>query len=88
MKRSFTRQAAWVSLAIGVASIAYVASQRGHARNRPRLGRPKRLRTGGPMRDYSGRSGFPRGLEASRGLAADAVLPKDMLTPEPLRPWA
>jgi len=87
MKRSFTRQAAWISLAIGAASIAYVASQRGHAPLRQRLGPPRRLRQGGPMRDYSLRSGFPRGLEVSRGLAADAVLPADMLTPELLRPW-
>lgn len=80
MKRSFTRQAAWISLALGVASIAYVASQRGHA--------PLRRQAPRPMRDYSNRSGFPRGLEASRGLATNTVLPKDMLTPEPLRPWA
>jgi hypothetical protein len=40
-----------------------------------------------PTRDYSMRSGFPRGVDASRGLAADAVIPADMRTPEPLRPW-
>ena len=79
MKRSFTREAAWISLAIGVATIAYVASQRGHV--------PVRRQAPRPMRNYSLRSGFPRGLEASRGLAADAVLPADMLTPEALRPW-
>jgi hypothetical protein len=39
-----------------------------------------------PARDYSDRSGFPMGLEASRGAAQDAPLPADMLTPEPLRP--
>ena len=39
-----------------------------------------------PTRDYSHRSGFPRGLEASRGLAKDAVIPEDFKTPAPLRP--
>jgi hypothetical protein len=41
-----------------------------------------------PARDYSMRSGFPKGVAASRGLAADAVIPADMRTPEPLRPWS
>ena len=40
-----------------------------------------------PVRDYSTRSGFPRGVEASRGLAADAPIPSDMRTPEALRPF-
>jgi hypothetical protein len=39
------------------------------------------------MRDYSGRSGFPLGVEASRGAASDAPIPADMLTPELLRPY-
>ena len=42
----------------------------------------------GPIRDYSNRSGFPKGVEVSRGLAKDFVAPRDMLTPEPLRPFA
>lgn len=41
-----------------------------------------------PARDYSARSGFPRGVEASRGIAANAAIPKDFRTPEPLRPLA
>jgi hypothetical protein len=41
-----------------------------------------------PLRDYSNRSGFPRGVEASRGLGTDAAIPDDMRTPELLRPWA
>jgi hypothetical protein len=41
-----------------------------------------------PVRDYSDRSGFPLGIEASRGKATDAVIPPDMRTPEPLRPFA
>jgi hypothetical protein len=44
----------------------------------------RRLR---PMRDYSDRSGFPLGLEASRGAAKDALIPKDMLQPAALRPF-
>lgn len=39
-----------------------------------------------PMRDYSDRSGFPRGLEAARGAAADAQIPADFRQPEALQP--
>src|SRR5829696_8321237 len=38
-------------------------------------------------RDYSVRSGFPRGLKAARGAARDFKVPDDMRTPELLRPW-
>ena len=41
-----------------------------------------------PFVDYSTRSGFPRGVEASRGLAKDADIPADVRTPEALRPWS
>ena len=41
-----------------------------------------------PVRDYSDRSGFPRGVEASRGLARNAPIADDMRTPEALRPLA
>jgi len=37
-------------------------------------------------RDYSDRSGFPMGVEASRGMARDFNAPRDMRTPEALRP--
>lgn len=37
--------------------------------------------------DWSGRTGFPRGTEASRGAASDFVPPADMRVPELLRPW-
>ena len=66
-----------LSLAVGVAVIAY--TQRGQ--------RPARLPPL-PGRDYSGRSGFPRGVEASRGLAANAAIPNDVRIPDPLRPLA
>lgn len=40
-----------------------------------------------PLRDYRGRSGFPMGVEASRGAATDALIPADMLTPAAMRPY-
>jgi hypothetical protein len=39
------------------------------------------------IRDYSRRSGFPRGLQGARGAAGDFKVPDDMRTPELLRPW-
>lgn len=41
-----------------------------------------------PVVDYSHRSGFPRGVEASRGLAANAEIPADFRTPAALQPLA
>jgi hypothetical protein len=41
-----------------------------------------------PTRDYSDRSGFPRGVEAARGQAANADIPADFRTPEALQPLA
>jgi hypothetical protein len=41
----------------------------------------------GNRKDYSVRSGFPRGLKAARGAARDFEVPDDMRTPELLRPW-
>lgn len=38
--------------------------------------------------DYSDRSGFPRPPDQMRGAARDAAIPRDMLTPEPLQPYA
>jgi hypothetical protein len=43
--------------------------QRPAARRRSRPARP---------RDYSSRSGFPRGLEHARGAAKDFLAPRDM----------
>lgn len=40
-----------------------------------------------PRPDYSGRSGFPRAVEAMRGAARDFEAPRDMRVPEPMRPW-
>ena len=36
--------------------------------------------------DYGDRSGFPRGAEAARGAARDVAVPRDMRTPDLLRP--
>lgn len=36
--------------------------------------------------NYGDRSGFPRGVEAARGAARDFQPPRDMRTPDPLRP--
>lgn len=47
----------------------------------------KAKRLAGPMRDYSARSGFPMGVEASRGLAAkDFKAPGDMRVPKGMEP--
>jgi hypothetical protein len=46
-----------------------------------------RRRQSKPVRDYSLRSGLPMGIEASRGVAADAPIPADMLTPAAMRPF-
>lgn len=40
-----------------------------------------------PIRDYSGRRGFPRPPEEMRGAARDAEVPRDMRIPEALRPY-
>ncbi|MCM5679752.1 hypothetical protein M8A51_09410 [Schlegelella sp. S2-27] len=40
-----------------------------------------------PWADYSDRSGLPQSPEAMRGVAADLELPRDMRTPEALRPY-
>ena len=73
------------NVAIAIANVATVtmldvmaAQQMGAIYERQRM----------PARDYSDRSGLPRGVEASRGAAADAPIPADMRTPELLRPYA
>ena len=72
------------NVALAIANVAAVAmldvmcaQQLGATQTRQRL----------PMRNYSDRSGFPMGIEASRGIAADAPIPADMKTPELLRPY-
>ena len=40
-----------------------------------------------PIRDYRDRTGFPRGLQASRGAARDFETPRDMRAPQALRPY-
>ncbi len=37
--------------------------------------------------DYSNRSGFPKGVSAVKGAARDFQPPRDMRTPDALRPW-
>ncbi|MCP8937106.1 hypothetical protein NK718_01115 [Alsobacter sp. SYSU M60028] len=73
--------AAALALVLGVTLLdaATAASLRGKTR---RSGRP---------RDYGNRSGYPKGLSASRGAARDLVKPDDMraapaVTPPPSRP--
>lgn len=44
-------------------------------------------RRNAPVFDYSDRSGLPQAPEAMRGAAADVELPRDMRTPEALRPY-
>lgn len=40
-----------------------------------------------PLQDYSDRTGFPHGVERSRGAASDYKVPRDFSAPEPLRPY-
>jgi len=45
---------------------------------------------GGPrtaVADYRDRTGFPHGTQAARGAARDFEIPRDMRTPDPLRPY-
>ena len=66
----------------GVAALDVVcgASLARHARPKPRR-RPTAI-------DYSRRSGFPKPAEQMRGAARDFEVPRDMRTPEALRPFA
>ena len=41
-----------------------------------------------PVRDYSDRRGMPRPAAEMRGAARDFEVPRDMRTPEPLRPYS
>jgi len=40
-----------------------------------------------PLRDYSDRSGLPRPPQQMRGVARDLEVPRDMRTPEAMRPY-
>jgi hypothetical protein len=71
------------NLAIAMANVATVtaldvlaAQQLGAIQHRQEM----------PVRDYGDRSGFPRGVEAARGAAADAQIPADFRAPEALQP--
>lgn len=75
--RRRTQNAAWVAIALGAIAMTILASRRVATTARPML----------PARDYSNRSGFPLGIEASRGAAKDAMIPSDYRTPPALRPY-
>jgi hypothetical protein len=47
----------------------------------------ERDRSAAPIPDYSDRRGLPQPPEAMRGVARDALEPRDMRVPEPLRPY-
>lgn len=64
----------------GVAALDLLCAASFVAEDRERASRPRR--------DYSDRSGLPRGLDASRGAAGDFEAPEDFRIPEPLRPYA
>ena len=49
--------------------------------------RRERLQRQARPHDWSGPSGYPKGIDASRGAARDLEVPNDMRTPEALRPW-
>ena len=79
--RSTANRTGWLAFQIGM-GLALVALGLVAAGQRRASARQRR-----PLRDYSRRSGFPLGVEASRGAASDAPIPADMLTPELLRPF-
>jgi len=72
------RTTALIAIATGAIVIGLIAAQQ----SRPSMRRLPEFH------DYGGRSGFPQGLEASRGLAGDFEVPADFRTPEALRPYA
>lgn len=80
--RSGENRNAWLAVQIGL-GLALVAL--GLVAERKRRASARRRRR--PRRDYSRRSGFPLGVEASRGAASDSPIPADMRTPELLRPF-
>jgi hypothetical protein len=79
--RNAANRNGWLALQIGM-GLALMALGLVAVNQRRAAARRRR-----PLRDYSRRSGFPRGIEASRGAASDAPIPADMLTPELLRPF-
>ena len=75
--RRRTQNGAWILLAVGAVIVAAASTKRAVATRRPRP----------LLHDYSNRSGFPLGVEASRGAGRDALVPADMRTPAALRPF-
>jgi hypothetical protein len=67
-----------VAAVAGVTALDIVCAQRLSA---------DRDRSSSPIPDYSDRRGLPRPPEAMRGVAREALGPRDMRVPEPLRPY-
>ena len=72
------RENVWMAIAAvaGVTAVDLLCAQRLHSSRRPQL-----------LPDYSDRSGMPRPPNAMRGAASDFEMPRDMRTPEALRPY-
>ena len=79
--RNGSNRNGWLAFQVGVGLALVVFGLVATSQRRTSMRRRR------PLRDYSHRSGFPLGLETSRGAASDAPIPADMLTPEPLRPF-
>jgi hypothetical protein len=74
------QQLAWIAIGVGVAAIATLGTRKV---TQVRTRRQRLL----PPRDYSSRSGFPKGTEVSRGLASSFQVPEDFRTPAALQPF-
>ena len=69
------------NIAIALAAVAGVTALDGISAQALSGGEPR-----GPVRDYSDRRGMPKPPEAMRGVARNLQIPKDMRTPDALRP--
>jgi hypothetical protein len=70
------------NVAMALAAVAGVTALDGISAQALTGGEPR-----GPIRDYSDRRGMPKPPEAMRGAARNLQIPKDMRTPEALRPF-
>lgn len=71
------------NVAMAIAAVAGVTALDGICAQALDGGPPRR-----PARDYSDRRGMPNPPEAMRGTARNLSIPKDMRTPDALRPFA